>query len=335
MLQQDSIHTPQGGADSVVRHQPITPATVLKWLPRDATPAQQDSAIQAHFQPDEIHWSEQPDTLHLPGHSKGVDLTHVEMPQYYREGFFSKDSLFHPELEGGRYGVAGDPVPYNVRNDNVITSLLLAFFILMVIAIANARRFISRQAKVFLYLPHEGTTEFTETANEMRFQLFLVVLTSLLLALLYYFFTTHFVADTFILESQYQLIAIFFGMFVGYFLVKMLLYTVVNGVFFGLKRNGQWMKSLLFIISLEGVLLFPAILLQAYFDLEMQKVAIYCAGVLILMKMLTIYKCYIIFFRQNVFPLQIFLYFCALEMIPLFAFWGALVTTGNYLKINF
>ena len=34
----------------------------------------------------------------------------VQLPQYYREGFFSKDTLFHPELPGGRYGVAGDPI---------------------------------------------------------------------------------------------------------------------------------------------------------------------------------------------------------------------------------
>ena len=138
MLQQDSIShqqsAVQGGDSAVVQHRPLTPAQVLSWLPRDATPAQQDSAIQAHFKPSEIHWSEHPDTLHLPGHDAGVDLMKSDLPQYYREGFFSKDSMFHPELQGGRYGVAGDPVPYSVRNDNIITSLLLACFIFAVIA---------------------------------------------------------------------------------------------------------------------------------------------------------------------------------------------------------
>ena len=46
---------------------PQTPYQVLRLLPKDATPAQQDSAIQAWFAPEEIHYSEQPDTLHLPG----------------------------------------------------------------------------------------------------------------------------------------------------------------------------------------------------------------------------------------------------------------------------
>ncbi|MBQ5407475.1 MAG: DUF4271 domain-containing protein, partial [Prevotella sp.] len=187
MLQQDSIanHTAVAeGSDSVVvQHRPLTPAQVLSWLPRDATPAQQDSAIQAHFKPSEIHWSEHPDTLHLPGHSPGVDLMKADLPQYYKESFFSKSSLFHPELPGGRYGVPGDPIPYTVRNDNLITSLLLICFIVAVIAFGNVRQFIRRQVKFFFSAPTESVVEESETVNELYFQLLLVFITSLLIAL--------------------------------------------------------------------------------------------------------------------------------------------------------
>lgn len=339
MLQQDSISyqqsAVQGGDSAVVQHRPLTPAQVLSWLPRNATPAQQDSAIQAHFKPSEIHWSEHPDTLHLPGHDAGVDLMKSELPQYYREGFFSKDSMFHPELQGGRYGVAGDPVPYTVHNDNIITSLLLACFIFSVIAFANARRFIIRQAKDFFYLPHEGTTEFTETSNEFRFQLVLVLITSLIIAILFFFYTLRYIGETFVLSSQYTLITIFLGITVGYFLLKVGLYTFVNQVFFDGKRNQQWIKALLFIVSIEGVLLFPALVFGAYFELDTNKVITYVIIAVVIVKLLTIYKCYIIFFRRNVVHLQIILYFCTLEMIPLLAYWGVLVITANYLKINF
>jgi len=83
------------------------------------------------------------------------------------------------------------------------------------------------------------------------------------------------------------------------------------------------------------VLLFPAVILQAYFGLSIQNVEIYFIIVLIIVKILTIYKCYVIFFRQSVVKLQIILYFCTLEIVPLLAFWGALVITANNLKINF
>ena len=78
-------------ADSAKTAKPkvLTPKEVLSWLPYDATPEQQDSAIQAHFKPDSIHWSNRPDTLHLPGHSVGKDVRIVDLPLYYRESFFS------------------------------------------------------------------------------------------------------------------------------------------------------------------------------------------------------------------------------------------------------
>ena len=274
------------------------------------------------------------DTLHLPIPTKGHSMLDVQLPQYYREGFFSKDTLFHPELPGGRFGVAGDPVPYNIHNDSIITSILLGFFILMVIAYANTHEFVNRQLKKFFYVPSEGILEVSETGTELRIQLFMVLLSSVLLSLLYYFYVIHFVGDTFILNSQYLLIAIYLVMMVSYFMAKWWLYTLVNVVFFGSKKNRHWLKTILFISSMEGAVFLPAVLLQAYFDMTEKNVVIYFIIVLIFVKILTFFKCYVAFFRRNVVKLQIILYFCALEMVPLLAFWGALDYVTDSLKIN-
>ena len=266
---------------------------------------------------------------------EGEDLLDVQLPQYYREGFFSKDSLFHPELPGGRFGVAGNPVPYSIHNDSVITSILLAFFILVVIAIANIHEFIVRQFKNFFYIPREGTSEMTETGTELRIQVFMVFLSSLLLSLLFYFYTIHYIGDTFVLESQYHLIAVYLVLMIVYFTAKVILYSVVNSVFFDSKRKQHWFKTLLFISSMEGLILFPAVLLQTYFDMSEENVILYFTIVLFFVKILTFFKCYVVFFRRNVVKLQIILYFCALEMVPLLAFWGALDYVTDSLKINF
>jgi len=338
-LQQEGAFGQEGGGvqgDSVVHHHTtLTPAMVLSWLPRSATPAQQDSAIQAHFKPSEIRWSTRPDTLHLPGHDKGRSMLDVDLPQYYREGFFSKDSLFHPELPGGRYGVAGDPVPYTVQHDDVITSLLLLLFVLATIAFSNSRHFVVRQTKNFFSTNREGMTEITETAVEIRFQAFLTFLNSLLLSILFYFYTLNFIGETFLLDSQYHLIAIFLGLTLVYYLVKTLLYTIVNNVFFDGKKNRQWMKSFLFITSIEGVLLFPLVVVWTFFDISIQNAVIYVVIVISIVKILELFKCFLIFFRQNVVKLQIILYFCTLEIIPMVLLWGALVFMANSLKINF
>lgn len=338
MFQQDSTYHVQmtvGGDSAVATHRPLTPAQVLRWLPRDATPAQQDSAIQAHFQPDEIRWSARPDTLHLPGHDKGHNMLDVDIPQYYREGFFSNDTLFHPELKGGRYGVAGDPVPYAVHSDNFMTGLLLVSFLMALVAYASVKDFISRQLKSLFNMPYESGTDVAETATEMRFQGFLMFVTTLLFSLLFYFFTLHHIGDSFILKSQYYLILIYFGIIVVYFLLKVVLYTVVNLVFFDGKRNGHWLRTVLFLMTLEGVLLFPAVMVLAYFDFSIESVEIYFIIVLLSIKLLTFYKCYVIFFRRNVVELQIILYFCALEIVPALLLWGTLYVTASTLKINF
>jgi hypothetical protein len=109
----------------------------------------------------------------------------------------------------------------------------------------------------------------------------------------------------------------------------------VNLVFFDHKRNKQYFLTLLFLYSLEGVLLYPIVALLTFFDISAQSVAYYTISVVILVKILTFYKCFVIFFRQNGLYLQIILYFCALEIIPLFALWGGLAVIVNALKINF
>ncbi len=320
--------------EMVIHSGQLTPKVVLSWLPKDATPAQQDSMVQAHIKPSEIRWSTMPDTLHLPGHSPGKSFRDVSLPQYYRESFFSKDSLFHPELQGGRLGVAGDPVPYTVAGDNFVTSLLLFCFILACVAFSQSRQFIIRQAKTFFHPPRFGTTVITETSNELRFQLFLVLQTCLLISIGYFIYSRASISDTFTIE-QYQVITIYAGYAASYFLLKALLYGVTGWVFFDKKKNEQWLKAYLFLISTEGVLLFPAIMLMTYFRLSLQTAMIYALIVLGLVKILSFYKSYLIFFRGKGTFLQIILYFCALEVIPLFALWGGLVLMSHYLKINF
>ena len=253
------IETPESDvAQEPLKHTgELTPKQVLSWLPKNATPAQQDSMVRAHIKPCEIHWSEMPDTLHLPGHQPGKSFRDVSLPQYYRESFFSKDSLFHPELKGGRLGVAGDPVPYTVAGDDFVTILLLFCFLIACVAFTKSRQFIIRQAKTFFRVPRFGTTVITETSNELRFQLFLGLQTCLLIAIGYFMYSRASISDTFTID-QYQVIIIYAGYAAAYFLLKALLYSITGWVFFDKKKNEQWMKAYLFLVSCEGVLLFPS-----------------------------------------------------------------------------
>ena len=205
-LASDSIHTEEiilnedgqvMGKATQRQHHQLTPAQVLSWLPKNATPEQQDSAIQAHIKPSEITWSQQPDTLHLPGHTAGHSWRDVNMPKYYRESYFTGKPCFHPDMFGGRLGVAGDPVPYSIARDNVITGLLLFCFIIAAIAFAKSKRFILKQARHFFRPPHdERTSGMSETSGEVRVQFFFVLQSCLLFALVYFFRVQIHVTDT-------------------------------------------------------------------------------------------------------------------------------------------
>ena len=123
-------------------------------------------------------------------------------------------------------------------------------------------------------------------------------------------------------------------MTIVYFLFKICIYTIVNIIFFSSKKNVQWIKTIFFITSIEGIMLSPIVLLHSYFNMTMHYVIVSIITVLIIVKILTIYRCFIIFFMRNVVKLQIILYLCTLEIIPLLAFWGSLMTMADNLKIN-
>ena len=337
MLQNDSILTTISTArtDTMAVHsaKPQTPYEVLRLLPKDATPAQQDSAIQEWFEPKEIHYSSRPDTLHLPGQERPRDLKEVNLPHYYRENFFSNNTMYHPELSTERIGTSGTPIPYSFQNDSFVTGILIICFLLITFVLSRISDFLLRQAKHF-FSTQKSEQTLTETGSEIKFQFLFLFITCLLYALLYFFYTTHFIANTFIFSSEYILLVIFSGAIISYMVIRMLLYTIVNNTFFTNKKNLQFQGSLLLITSLEGVALFPLVLLMAYFQYSLQNAIIYTVTILIFAKILTFYKSYTIFFNQKGGFLQIFLYFCALEMIPLIVLWSGLLVITENLKIN-
>lgn len=316
-----------------VRHDVFhTPEQILRTLPATATPWQQDSALRANYKYQNIDWAAQPNPLRTPttkADPKAGDF--VSHPMYYSHSLVQPDSIYRPECVSYRHGVAGDPVPYTIAGDSLITSILLACFIFAAVAISASGNFLQRQLKSFFRVQREGTTVITETSGEMRFQFFLVAQTCLLAAIIVFFFSQSRGGESFAI-AHYQIIGLFTGEIAAYLLLKALLYQVVNWVFFDKKKNEQWMKSYLFLICTEGILFFPAVLLLSYFGLPITETAIYAFIVVILAKLLSFYKAYIIFFKRTVSIVQSFLYFCALEIMPLGILLGVLAMTDNYLK---
>lgn len=260
------------------------------------------------------------------------DLAHSHL---FDNLFHSNDSALHTTVGSGKSGVVGEPLPYSVKSDYLVTGMLIGCFMMALVAFSHSKRFFRHQFKYFFYEPQNGITEASETSNEIRFQLLFVLQTCVLLSVIYFFYTTECVANTFILDTNAHLIGIFLGVFVLYFIFKALIYCFVNWLFFERRSNERWMKSFVFIASLEGMLIFPLVLLLSYFNLSFNNATLYMAIVIILIKLLSFYKCFIIFFKRKGAFLQIFLYFCTLEIVPLLSLWGILTMIVDQLKINY
>ena len=312
-----------------------TTEQVLRELPDSATPWQQDSAVQAYFKPgQDNHYSDRPDTLGLPG--RHVDKLYMRKPF---SAFSSPQQLsdtilpLHTQVSGSRRDAA--PAPYRVGADSSVSLILVMGALIALMALAASVKFVMRQGKNFFYRENARTTTVPDTVRELRSQGVLVVFTGLLLAVFCFHYSLHWQGGEYFVRSKYILLAVYLLIVFGYLLLKVGLYQFVNWVFFDSKKNEQWNKSMLFLYAMEGVALTPIVLLSVYGPLRVIP-ALICIGIVVLLaKILSFYKCYLIFFRQFGAFLQIFLYFCALELIPLAGLVGILETFNENLIINF
>ncbi|MDD6541593.1 MAG: DUF4271 domain-containing protein [Prevotella sp.] len=250
------------------------------------------------------------------------------------QSFFAGSPYYHPELGVPHTGMLGDPVPYSVSNDNMLIGMLLGCFVLAMIALSKSLNFIIRQAKHFFYMPRRAANV-TETSYEVHFQSFLVLQTALLLSMIFCMLKPYTIDGMTTGNAQLIATGVLTGIITLYFLLKNILYRVVNWTFFDRKKNKQWIKTWLFLTALEGVVLFPITLLQVFYSFPLSTVLIATGIVVGLVKILVFYKEWSIFFKGRTAFLQNILYFCALEAMPLLALLGILNIAGNYLKVIF
>ncbi len=226
------------------------------------------------------------------------------------------------ETLGRTYGVAGEALERSLSSDNILTLLMLLGFVAIATAFGLMQRFVSHQARTFFRVPRNDLGRALLSALELRLQLALVAHTCMQAAVLLYLCNLNWIAVDGRFFSSHVFTLIFFGVMVGYFVGRALLYTLVDGVFFDGREHKEWMHSMLFISAAEGVFLFPVSLASIYLELSPSTIAIVTLGVVAVVKLLTFCKLFVIFFRPLGGYLQFFLYLCTLEIVPLLLLWA-------------
>ena len=249
----------------------------------------------------------------------------------------SNDSLFAKATQDCSVvnSQIGDPVHYTLRGDDTVNIVLLGSFCLTIILFGTYRKFFSKLTKATFF---GGRSEETvgETSAETRAMLLLCLIDCLMLGLATYFCATRGNHLTmFVFESHATVIALFTAVFLVYFILRWLLYSIVNLTFFDVKKNLHWSNLLCYLTAIEGVMLFPIIILQVYLGFSFSNALICYAIVLILNKIMLYYHCFHIFFYKKSAFMQNILYLCAFEIVPLLSLGGILKVLTGLLIINF
>ena len=206
---------------------------------------------------------------------------------------------------------------------------------MLMLSVRRSSRFLLFQLRNFFHVVRTGSVRERESSADVRYLLFTEIYTTIILALLFFYYAKTYIAETYITYSEYSLMGMFLGVIIGFLAFEHLAEAAVNKIFFTPRESSLWTSTKMTVTCLGGVLLTPMLLLLAYFGMSIENALLYTLIVIILVKLLLFYKCYQIFFSKRGAFLQFFLYFCTLEIIPPLLAWGVLVTIANILTVNY
>ena len=230
------------------------------------------------------------------------------------------------------YGVKGIPQTTDVtRNDIVSSVVLICFFITMTI-FAFSRNYISRQTKKFFGKISKSRSFTAETINEVKLNIYFIFQSCVIFSLLTYIIATSCGYTPKVKIPLILIIPASAFLYVLYIGIKYILYYIADDVFNDdSKIKREHSEDISYITTIQGMLLFPLLLLAISSGIETSFVLIYVLIVIVFAKLLAFYKTICTFSGHYKSFLQIILYFCALEMIPLMSLGGILEMTAKYL----
>ena len=232
-------------------------------------------------------------------------------------------------------GMAGIPLPYQLRTDSGVVLLLLVCFLLTSSILSRGHKYIVEKVKHF-FSPGGRTTYADEgSASEARYTLVLVVQTCMLAGFFIYdYFSDH---DPLLFQRvpRWILLATYMSSVAALTGLKGLVYRLVNWVFFTPEQHRAWQTAYFSVVAGAGLLLYPLALVLVGVGIPAPMLYILYAVILIITKILFFYKSACNFFKSFRGSIHIILYLCTLEIIPDLLVWRGIVSANDVLILNF
>ena len=227
------------------------------------------------------------------------------------------------------------PVPYNMTNDDIIMLLFILNIIGMsYVILMNGASIIERTKGLFYYqgnaTPFNDRTHITRICNTLLYTQTILYMTIIAMNGLLRR------GDVTLTENTLQYTGAFATFFVLILLLKKAMYKFVNNVLYTKKEALEWDNLYFFTIKLTGFLLAPAVIAILFIP----EIAIKYVNIYLLLTATTYIYAVIsglfkIIFAKKRNYLEIFLYLCALEFLPMAMVWKTVQQLSEFITIKF
>ena len=210
-----------------------------------------------------------------------------------------------------------------------ISNWIFCIFLIMLVLFGSIGRkiglFQSIAGEIFAVKERKNTF-YGSTMDEWYGKLLLCLQTCILLSIFLYKVSTN--NSNIILNTPIGAL-IFIGIttliLCIFLFAKWAAYYLVGIVFYNKSAVKIWITNFFSIIAFSGVILFIPVLLYFYVDFVDEFCFAFVAIYLLLLIVFITYKSFVLFFHKPSDLLNLFLYLCAQEIIPLFLLWKTLV----------
>ena len=230
--------------------------------------------------------------------------------------------------------MTGEPVPYSIYNDNTILVLYVLSLLMGAYTLMRDGGSILERIKFMLYYSGQSTPYNTRAGISKTGSFTLYTNTILYSTII----TFVYMQKTLSNEERGNLImfAAIVLLYIIFLAIKFIVYETINRTLFSAKQAHEWSLSYFFTIKTASILLMPLvsalILLPTLSDTF---VRIYLAIVGIMFFIVLSLRCFNIIFSKTFYFLDIFLYLCAIELLPLIPLWQVMQRTNLFLMIKF
>ena len=224
----------------------------------------------------------------------------------------------------------GLPLPYLVNHDWMVSVILFACFVLVSCILGKERRYLSLQLKGFFNRRERASLFDDATTGDFHYTMLLMFHTCVMYAFCIYYSQTIFCPLLFDKCSHIVLLVYFVISVFLLLLFKWGIYQLVNWVFFTKSRCDDWTSAYLNVNVWTGILLLPTVLLLIYSNSDTNIPLYLVIIVLVLSKILLLYRGFCNFFPNFYGGLHLILYFCTLEILPDLLVWRGILLVNDY-----